>query len=154
MASIKGWLSVGKEPLQLVARGRLYSICQHFAPQTKGYAACVAPRACVLCELGLPVQQIAAIPVSEPCSETIYLLRLVESQKAMIGSLQTRGDSLIGAGLWVERIPDDTYRRLSVRITGQSEARPVPCEKYIAAIGIAAYERLAELIISDPGRLW
>lgn len=154
MPTIKGWFRSGKEPTILIARARLFAITQHYVPQLRSSAACIAPRPCALCELGLPLQQLAAVPVSEPESEVIWLLKLSSTQRAQINSLATRGDSLVGAELWVEPIPDDTTGRLSIRVTGQTRILPAPVANYIAAIGMKAYDRIASEILADPERLW
>lgn len=153
MSTILGWFKSSSSPVKLVCRGRLYSLTQHYIPALQSSAACLSPSPCVLCDKVMPVQQCAALPVSEPESERVYLLRITPSQVELIAALQSRGNSLLGQVIEVSKPFKSSPWRLAVSFHGRVQSAEAPVEKYLSAIGKRAYAFLAEKLYADPTAL-
>lgn len=153
MPTIRGWLKNEHLPCELVARGRVYALAQHYVPEHRQSAACLGPGACILCGAGYPYQSIWAVPVSRPGSDAIWLFRLTPSNIEIAQALTTYGERLTGKVLAIEILSSRPPIRYGVRVSGDELARPAPVEKYLSAIGRKLYALMAERIHAEPNVL-
>lgn len=151
MVKCRGWLPITEQPQKLVVVGRLYSVSQHYVPQFRQSAACLAPGECQLCESNQPVQTVTAIPVQKPENEEVWLLKLLPRQAQLANHLLSVGPDLIGEIIQVERAPGPLKSLAMIRRTGQRRpSNPPPLDNYIRAIGRATYDRIVEALTMQP----
>lgn len=150
MVRIRGWIRLTGTPVEIVAVGRLYSITQHYVPQLKGSAACMAPNECALCERNLPIQQLSAIPVRKRGEEDVWLLRLLPSQQSLASKLASQGNSLAGTIFQAELSAGNKLRRPLLAAIGREPVQTPPVDNYIKAIGRRYYELASEILLAQP----
>lgn len=152
MPTIKGWLKPPTSPTKLICRGRVYTLVQHFIPALKSSAACLGVDNCVLCSQGRPIQMLAAVPVSLPGSEVVWLLRVLPNQGTLIQTLVSRGNDLVGTTIEVVRAHDgregtqNRSARLLVTFHDRVPISTAPVDRYIAAIGQRTYKLMADRV--------
>jgi len=139
---VKGIWRPDRDPSDLVARGPLVIIEQHYLRLFRSSARCQSPEPCRLCELQSPRQTIALVPCSALTGEVIFLLRLTSSHAQTIQAFQTMSELLQGLILQVSGRPGPG---LIVTPKGRTVTTRANLANYFAAIGQKTYRRSINL---------
>jgi hypothetical protein len=148
MASISGWYKPSKRPERVIIRSGLQYFGEHWLDSLRRSARCMGD-SCLLCSI-YPVRPVAVVAV-QPCRSTfVQLLKLGAGSYEFAACLESLERDLVGVCLRVNRVSEDPADGLEIAIDGEEFARPVPCARYIAAIGRRTYDQAAEVLQSAP----
>lgn len=137
MASIHGWLRLTLTPQRLVFRSRLFWWSEHWLDSAGRSARCLGP-GCVLCQ-AYPPRAMGCVAVQAADSPRIYLLKLPAGDADLLAQLDGLADETVGQVVDVCRISKDPAEGIELKLAGRMVTRPVPCERYVAAIGLKQY---------------
>lgn len=155
MPNIQGWLRITPALQRVWIRSTLQPFSCHFVPVLNKTARCPAP-GCPLCEL-LPAHRHGIIVVQSGELRELKILELRERHADLRADLSALERESIGRPLfaWVDTAEHGKPICLTLDKpafagktigTQRLEMNPVPCERYIDAIGRREYRQALELL--------
>lgn len=115
----------------------------HWVEETRRHARC-AGAGCFLCEENNLAKDHHAVVV-EVDGGGIRLLELSEAHSHIAKKLSSRGLDAIGSFLYVKLDPEDGVTREIDLHPDRLKTRPVPCSRYVEAIGRKQYEQAQQM---------
>lgn len=145
--SIRGWHRASLSPELLIVKSTLVEVPLHWLPFLNQHAKCWTS-GCALCEHNIITKLHATVVVTD-MNDRIWILELTEEHRGVCELLRCKGTEAIGCVLTVQRDPKDKLTRHISLMDERIRSKPIPCQRYIQAIGQRAYEKAVRMLSAE-----